>query len=103
MFAGPLIGGEGSMASMSPGASNRSVNIPGFGAVSHQQMEAAGARAQAAIEEALGSADLSHLTPADVGAVHARLDAMRAGGRLTEEQYASLSEGLTVLSRSAPG
>jgi hypothetical protein len=66
-------------------------------------MEAAGARAQSAIQEALGSANLSHLTPADVQAVHARLEAMRAGGRLTAEQFAALSEGLAVLSQSAPG
>jgi hypothetical protein len=88
---------------MSTSASNLSVNIPGLGAVSHQQMEAAGARAQAAIGEALGSADLSHLTPADVEAVHARLEAMRAGGRLTAEQHAALSDGLAVLSQSARG
>ena len=53
--------------------------------------------------EALGSADLSHLTPANVQANHAGLDAMRPGGRLTNEQYAALSEGLAVLSQSAPG
>jgi hypothetical protein len=102
-FVGPLIGAEGSMGSMSMGASNLSVNIPGSGAVSHQQTEAAEARAQAAIQEALGSADLSHLTPADVEAVQARLQAMRAGGRLTDEQHAALSEGLAVLSQLAPG
>jgi hypothetical protein len=70
---------------------------------SRQRMEAAEARAQAAIQEALGSANLSHLTPADVQAVHARLEAMRAGGRLTDEQYGALSEGLAVLSQSTPG
>jgi hypothetical protein len=85
-FVGPLAGGEFST-----------------GAVSPQQMETAGARAQSAIREALGSADLSHLTPADFEAVHARLEAMRAGGRLTAEQFAALSEGLAVLSQATPG
>jgi hypothetical protein len=88
---------------MSTGAAARQGNIPGLGGVSQQQMEAAEARAQAAIQEALGSADLSHLTPTDVGAVQARLQAMRAGGRLTDEQYAALTEGLAVLSQAGSG
>ena len=61
-------------------------------------MEAAETRTQAAIQEALGSRNLSHLTPADVQAVHARLESMRASGRLTDEQHAALSEGLALLS-----
>jgi hypothetical protein len=102
-FVGPLVGAEGSMGSLSMGASNAPVNIPGLGAISQQQMKVAETRAQAAIQEALGSADLSHLTPTDVQAVHARLEAMRAAGRLTNEQYAALTEGLAVLSQSVPG
>ena len=88
---------------MSLDGANLSVNIRGLGAVSRQQMEAAEARAQAAIQEALGPADLSHLTPADVQGVHARLESMRASGRLTDQQHAALSEGLAVLSQSALG
>jgi hypothetical protein len=88
---------------MSMGAAGLSVNIPGLGAVSRQQLEAAEARTQAAIQEALGSANLAHLTPADVEAVHARLESMRASRRLTDEQYAALCEGLAVLGQSAAG
>ena len=76
------------------------MNIRGLGAVSPQQMERAKAKAQATIQEALSGADLSHLTPAEVQTVHARLDDMPAGGRLTDEQYIALSEGLDVLSQS---
>ncbi len=101
-FVGPLVGGEGSRGSMPPGAASLSVNLPGLGAVSRAQMEAAEARTQAAIQEALGSRNLSHLTPADVQAVRARLESMRASGRLTDEQHAALSEGLALLSQSAP-
>jgi hypothetical protein len=74
-----------------------------LGAARSQQMEVAEARAQAAIQEALGSADLARLTPADVQAVQARLGSMHTAGRLTDEQYAALREGLAVLSQSAPG
>jgi hypothetical protein len=73
------------------------------GAASRQQMEAAEVRAQAAIAEALGSANLSHLSAADVEAVHTRLESMRASGRVTSEQYSALVKGLAALSQSAPG
>jgi hypothetical protein len=101
-FAGPLVGGEVSLGSTSMAGSTQSVNIPGLGAVSRDRMKAAEARAQAAIQEALGSTDLSRLTPADVQAVEARLEGMRAQGRITPEQHAALSEGLAVLSQSSP-
>jgi hypothetical protein len=90
------------MGSIPTGASNLSVSVPGLGAVNREQMEAAQARAQTVIQEALGSADLSHLTPADVEVVHGRLGAMRADGRLTDKQYSALSDGLAVLSGAAP-
>jgi hypothetical protein len=95
-----FVGPQTSIGPASIGAPSSSVDIPGLGAVSPQQMETAEAKAQAAIQEALSGADLSHLTPAEVQAVHARLDAMRAGGRLTDEQSIALSQGLDVLSRS---
>jgi hypothetical protein len=101
-FVGPLVGAEGAMGSISTGTSNLTVNIPGGGAVNRQQMEAAEAKAQAVIQEALGSTELSHLTPEDVEAVQTRLEAMRAGGRISDGQYAALSEGLALLSESAP-
>jgi hypothetical protein len=73
------------------------------GVASRQQIEAAEARAQAAIAEALGSANLAHLSAADVEAVHTRLESMRASGRVTGTQYTALVKGLAVFSQSAPG
>jgi hypothetical protein len=102
-FVGPLTGAEGSIASGSTGGPNLTVNIPGLGSVTPQQMEAARVRADAVIQEALGSADLSHLTPPDVLAAQGRLDGMRATGRLTDKKYAALIEGLAALSGSVPG
>jgi hypothetical protein len=65
-------------------------------------MKAAQERAQSVIAEALGSADLSHLTAADTPAAQARLDAMRSAGRLTDDQYGALTDGLAVLSGLSP-
>jgi hypothetical protein len=77
--------------------------MPGVGFVSSQEMRDAWARAQLVIDEALGSADLSHLTPADSQRAQSRLDAMRAANRLTGEQYTALSEGLAALTQGLPG
>jgi hypothetical protein len=87
----------------SMGTSAPKVNIPGVGPVSSQQVQAARARAQLVIDEALGPADLSHLTPADAQRAQARLDAIRAANRLTDQQYLALTEGLAALTQSFPG
>ncbi len=83
-------------------AADFTINVPGLGAVNPQQMQVAGARVQAVIHEALGGGDLAHLTPADAQAAQARLDGMRAAGRLTDEQYAALTEGLAVFAGGFP-
>jgi hypothetical protein len=84
-------------------APNFTIDVPGLGAVNPQQMQVAAARVQAVIQEVLGSADLEHLTPADAPPAQAKLDGMRAAGRLTDEQYAALTEGLAVLSGTPGG
>jgi hypothetical protein len=96
-FVGEVVGGDASAG----GSSGRSLNIPGMGVVSSEQLHAAEAKAQSAIQEALGSSDLSRLTPEDVGAVRARLETMRASGRITDQQYAALNDGLAVLGGSS--
>jgi hypothetical protein len=98
-----FVGAASTSSPMSMGSSAPKVNIPGVGPVSAQQMQAAWARAQLVIDEALGSADLSHVTPEDAERARARLDAMRAADRLTEQQYAALTEGLAALTQSFPG
>jgi hypothetical protein len=82
---------------------NPTIAVPGVGAITAEQMKAAQARAQSVIAEALGPADLSHLTEADAVAAQARLDGMRSAGRLTDDQYGALTEGLAVLSGLSPG
>lgn len=93
-FAGPL--------GASPGVQNQRFGLSAMGGANPQQMQAAEARAQAAIQEALGPANLAHMTQADVATVQSRLSAMRAEGRITDEQHAALSEGLIVLAHIRP-
>jgi hypothetical protein len=102
-FVGSLSGGETSVRPGSTGRANPTIEVPGVGRITAEQMKAAQARAQSVIAEALGPADLSHLTPADALAAQARLDAMRSAGRLTNDQYGALTEGLAVLSGLSPG
>ena len=71
-----FVGVASTSSPASMAASNPRVNIPGVGFVSSDQMQAAWARAQLFIDEALGSADLSHLTPADSQRAQSRLDAI---------------------------
>jgi hypothetical protein len=102
-FVGTLSGGETSAGPGSTGRTNPTIEVPGVGLITAEQMKAAQARAQSVIAEALGPADLSHLTAADALAAQGRLDGMRSAGRLSDEQYGALTEGLAVLSGLSPG
>jgi hypothetical protein len=91
----PLIGAEDSLANRPTSANNISVPIPGLGSVSPDRFKQVYEHVNALVTRLSGGADLSERwTPDQVRTALAGLEAERARGSLTEEQYQSLKAAL---------